>query len=201
MKGFSATFFWKEIRPSQKLQADINEFDRMREDDSRKNLRWLIDAIDRLLQRERMLEARVLQTKRIQSGAVLTNDSNVASVVAPAPEQGTGKGKGEERANTRAKRRLAKTGAPAQGVYLLPLACASTLLETGHVRRRTAPSSMSRVDSFERLSATAPAVVRVRPKVPVREATVRQAQEEGVRVKAQAKVRPTPRPRQRLTAR
>ena len=57
--------FWKEIRPSQKLQADINEFDRMREDDSRKNLRWLIDAIDRLLQRERVLEARVLQTKRI----------------------------------------------------------------------------------------------------------------------------------------
>ena len=44
-----------------------------------------------------MLEARALQTKRIQSGTVLTNDSNVASVAAPAPEKGKRKGTGKRK--------------------------------------------------------------------------------------------------------
>ena len=185
--------FLERVRPSKKLQADVNEFDRMREDDLRKNLRWLTDAIDRLLQRERILEARVLQTKRIQWGTFLTNDSNVASVAAHAPEQG------KARARTKAKRRVATTGAP--GVFLLLLAFASTLLEMGRVRKITALSSMSRLGSVERLSATAPVVVRRRLKAPTREVTVRQTQGAKVRVKAKVKERPMPRPRQRLTAR
>ena len=51
------------ICPSKKLQANINEFDRFREDDPRNNIRWLTDSIDRLGQRERMLNARAMQHK------------------------------------------------------------------------------------------------------------------------------------------
>ena len=63
--------FLERIRPSKKLASDIHEFDRMRDDDANKNPKWLTGSIDRLLQRERMLSARALQTKRIQSGASL----------------------------------------------------------------------------------------------------------------------------------
>ena len=75
------------IRPSKKLQADINEFVRFREYDPRKSIRWLTDSIDRLLQRERMLNARALQSNIIQSGVSLTGDT-VAWPVATAPEKG-----------------------------------------------------------------------------------------------------------------
>ena len=83
--------FLDRIRPSKKLQADINEFDRMREDDARnKNIRWLTDSIGRLLQRERMLNARALQTKRTQSEMSLTG-ATTALLAAPAPDKGKGK--------------------------------------------------------------------------------------------------------------
>ena len=88
--------FLERIRPSKKLASDIHEFDRMRDDDANKNLRWLTDSIDRLLQRERMLSARALRTKRIQSGASLTTDqSHGNSNAAPAHGKDKGKGKGK----------------------------------------------------------------------------------------------------------
>ncbi|MFM7987998.1 MAG: hypothetical protein ACKPKO_52660 [Candidatus Fonsibacter sp.] len=71
------------IRPSNQLQADIHEFDRMRDDDPRQTLRWLTGSIHRLLQRERMLSASALQTKRIQSGVSSTADDS-SHYVAPA---------------------------------------------------------------------------------------------------------------------
>ena len=81
------------IRPPKKLASDIHEFDSMRDDDVNQNLKWLADAIDRLLQRERMLSARALQTKRIQSGASLTTDqSNSKSNAAPAQDKEQRKG-------------------------------------------------------------------------------------------------------------
>ena len=87
--------FLERIRPSKKLASDIHEFDRMRDADANKNLKWLTDSIDRLLQRERMLSARALQTKRIQSGASLTTDqSHSNSNAAPAQSKDKGKGKG-----------------------------------------------------------------------------------------------------------
>ena len=79
MSADYAKSIWKRIKPSNKLQSDIHEFDRLAEDDPRKNRKWLTDSIDWLLQRERMLGARALQTKRIQSGASLTNATSVAS--------------------------------------------------------------------------------------------------------------------------
>ena len=86
--------FLERIRPSKKLASDVHEFDRMRDDDTYKNLKWLTDSIDRLLQRERMLSARTLQTKRIQSGASLTTEqSNANSNVAHAQDKDKGKGK------------------------------------------------------------------------------------------------------------
>ena len=88
------TFFLERIRPSKKLASDIHEFDRMRGDDPSNNLKWLTDSIDRLLQRERMLSARALQTKRIQTGASLTTEqSHANSDAAPAQDKGKGKGK------------------------------------------------------------------------------------------------------------
>ena len=87
--------FLERIRPSKKFASDIHEFDRMRDDDANKKLKWLTDSIDRLLQRERMLSARALQTKRIQSGASLTTDqSHSNSNAAPAQSKDKGKGKG-----------------------------------------------------------------------------------------------------------
>ena len=38
------------IIPSNKLQAEILEFDRMRDDDPRRNLRWILGDIDRFFQ-------------------------------------------------------------------------------------------------------------------------------------------------------
>ena len=67
--------FLTKIRNSKKLQPDIVEFDRMREDDSRRNLKWLSESIDRLLARDRMEWARKLQRKSLTSGAI---DSDAA---------------------------------------------------------------------------------------------------------------------------
>ena len=50
-----------KIRTSEKLQADIVEFDRMREDESRRTLKRLTENIDCLLARDRMDWARKLQ--------------------------------------------------------------------------------------------------------------------------------------------
>ena len=90
--------FLERIRPSKKLASDIHDFDRMRDDDANTKLKWLTDSIDRLLQRERMLSARALQTKRIQSGASLTTDqSHSNSNAAPAQSKDKGKGKGKHK--------------------------------------------------------------------------------------------------------
>ena len=96
--------FLERIRPSKKLASDIHEFDSMRDDDTNKNLKWLTDSIDRLLQRERMLSARALQTKRIQSGASLTTEqSNANSNAAPAQDKDKGKSKGKAKGKGRGK--------------------------------------------------------------------------------------------------
>ena len=63
--------FLERIWPSKKQQPDINECERMREDDSRNNIRWLTDSIDRLLQRERMLSARSFANQAYTIGGVI----------------------------------------------------------------------------------------------------------------------------------
>ena len=76
----------------------------MRDDDPNKNLKWLTDSIDRLLQRERMLSARALQTKRIQTGASLTTEqSNANSNAALAQDKGKGKGKAKGKGRGKGK--------------------------------------------------------------------------------------------------
>ena len=96
--------FLERIGPSKKLASAIHEFDRTRDGDTNKNLKWLTDSIDRLLQREQMLSARALQTKRIQSGASLTTEqSNANSNAAPAQDKDKGKGKGKAKGKGRGK--------------------------------------------------------------------------------------------------
>ena len=119
--------FLERIRPPQKLQLGMHEFDRMRDDDPQKNLRWLTDSTDRLLQRERMLNARALQTKRIQSGASLTTDNSASSSAAPAQDKDKGKGKGKgERQPTNPKE---------WAMYPLLLGFALTMRNSGSARR------------------------------------------------------------------
>ena len=95
--------FLERIRPSKKLQSDIHEFNRTRDDDPQKNLWWLTNSIDRLLQKGRMLNARALQTKPIQPGAPLTNDNSASSSAVPAQDKDKGKGEGKGRGKGKGK--------------------------------------------------------------------------------------------------
>ena len=72
---FCSGYLFVKVRNSKKLQPDIVEIYRMREDDSRRNLKWLTERIDRLLARDRMAWARKLQRKSLTSGAI---DSDAA---------------------------------------------------------------------------------------------------------------------------
>ena len=87
MNAFVCFIFLECIRPAKKLQSGSHAVDRMRDDDSQQNQTWLTDSVDRLLQGVRMLNARALQTKRIQSGALLTNDNSASSSAALAQDK------------------------------------------------------------------------------------------------------------------
>ncbi|MFM7980579.1 MAG: hypothetical protein ACKPKO_14800, partial [Candidatus Fonsibacter sp.] len=62
--------FLAKIRNSKRHQVDLQEFDRMREDEPRRTLKWMTESIDRLLSRDRMEWARKLQRKSHLSGAI-----------------------------------------------------------------------------------------------------------------------------------
>ncbi|MFM7989970.1 MAG: hypothetical protein ACKPKO_62715, partial [Candidatus Fonsibacter sp.] len=89
-----------KIRNSKRLQADITEFDKMREDDTRRNLKWLTESIDSLLARDRMEWARKLQRKLLTSGAI---DADSAPSM-PTTGKGKGKGKPKGKGKGRGKR-------------------------------------------------------------------------------------------------
>jgi hypothetical protein len=61
--------FLSKIRNSKKVQADIVEFDRMREDDSRQTLTCLPESIDLLLAKDKIEWTRNIQ-KSLTSGAI-----------------------------------------------------------------------------------------------------------------------------------
>ena len=56
--------FLSKIRHSKRLQADTVEFDRFREDDPNRNIKWLTDSIDRILPRDRMEIAKQVDYER-----------------------------------------------------------------------------------------------------------------------------------------
>ena len=56
--------FLDSIQPNKNLQADIHEFDTMSADDPRTHIRSLTDSNDRLLRRERLVNALLLHTKK-----------------------------------------------------------------------------------------------------------------------------------------
>ena len=87
-----------KICSSKKLQVDIVEFDRMREDDSRRNLKWLTAGIDRLLARDRMEWARKLQMKSLMSGAIDSDSAPQCSWT-----RKSGKGKRKKKVKAKAK--------------------------------------------------------------------------------------------------
>ena len=67
--------FLSKLRSSKKLQADLVEFDRMREEDDRRALQWLTESIERFLARRRMEWARKLQKKSLRNGAIDTDST------------------------------------------------------------------------------------------------------------------------------
>ena len=73
----------------------------MREDDSRRTLKWLTEGIDRLLARERMEWARQLQKKSLTSGAI---DADSAAGHSGKGTGGGKKGKGKAKARVKAGR-------------------------------------------------------------------------------------------------
>ena len=73
------------------------EFDRMREDDSRRIFKWLTEHIARLLARDRMEWARTLQRKSLASGAIDADSAPGQSGGGKGGGRGEGKGKGKGR--------------------------------------------------------------------------------------------------------
>ena len=94
--------FLSKIRSSKKLQADIAEFDRMREDDDRITLKCQRECMDRLLARDRMEWARTLHKKSLTSGAI---DADSAPGHSGKGKGGGKKGKGKGQAKGKGKRR------------------------------------------------------------------------------------------------
>ncbi|MFM7985956.1 MAG: hypothetical protein ACKPKO_42235, partial [Candidatus Fonsibacter sp.] len=86
--------FLANIRKSKRLAPDIVEFDRMREGDPKRTIKWLIDSIDRVLSRDRMEWARELRRKSLLNGA---SDADVAT-----PGKGFGK-KGKSKGKSKSK--------------------------------------------------------------------------------------------------
>jgi len=61
------TAFLERIRNSKQLLApDVHEFDRWELDDPRRTLKWLTDAVERVLSRQRMADARKVQKERMK---------------------------------------------------------------------------------------------------------------------------------------
>ncbi len=80
------------LRNLKKLPADIVEFDRMREYDDRRTLKWLTESIGRPLAMDRAEWARQLQRKSLTSGAIDVD------LVLGAPSKGKGgKGRGKNK--------------------------------------------------------------------------------------------------------
>ena len=96
--------FLTNIHTSKKLQPDIVEFDRMREDDDRRNLKCLTESIDRLFARERMDWARKLQRKSLTSGAVDADSTPGPSGGGKGGGKSKGKGNGRGKDKGRGKR-------------------------------------------------------------------------------------------------
>ena len=60
--------FLNIFRPSKKLAPDIHEFDRFRLDAPERTLRFLTDAVERVVSRERMETQRKKQSEQIARG-------------------------------------------------------------------------------------------------------------------------------------
>ena len=88
--------FLSKVRTSKQLQADIVEIDRMREDDSRRTLKWLAE-IHRPTISSGLEWARKLQMKSITSGAIDADSAPGQSDRGKGGGKGKGKGKGKGR--------------------------------------------------------------------------------------------------------
>ena len=97
--------FLSKVRALKKLPVDIVEFDRMREDDDRRTLKWLTEGTDRLLARERTEWARKLQKKSLTSGAIDADSvPGQPGAGKGGGKKGKGKGKGKGMGKGRGQR-------------------------------------------------------------------------------------------------
>ena len=122
--------FLAKIRNSKRLQADIQEFDIMREDDPRRTLKWMTESIDRLLSRDRMEWARQLQRKSRLSGTIDSEAAPSTFDKGKSKGKSKGKGKSKSKGKTQAKRdssRDPSTPPQAKGRLLQPTDAADHL--------------------------------------------------------------------------
>ena len=84
------------FRQSKKLEADLNEFERFEDDDPRRKLTYLTDALERIFSRDRTIENRKAQVAaHTKYGSASGDLSNSGGLAAPAKTNGKGKGKGK----------------------------------------------------------------------------------------------------------
>jgi len=86
--------FLSRIRPAKKLAADVYEFDRYRDDDPQRMLKWLTESVERVIARERMLKAREEQKRLLAKPGAALNDAAPGEAKGKGKGKGTGKGKG-----------------------------------------------------------------------------------------------------------
>ena len=86
--------FYDKISPSKELQIDLREFDRSADDDPRRTLKFLEDAVVRIIRKKLMVDARVRQKRRLLRGVGADTGITGTDKVAPgAVGKDGGKGK------------------------------------------------------------------------------------------------------------
>ena len=86
------------FRTSPKLAHDIQTFDRMRDDHPDKCLKFLTDAVERVVSFDRLEQNRLAKIKQLSGGlksAHVTSGDGANQRAAPSQEKGGGKGKGK----------------------------------------------------------------------------------------------------------
>ena len=92
--------FCNIFRPSKKLEADMNVFDRLDDDDPKRTLTFLTDALEKIFARDRTLQNRRDQiAAHAKFGGASGNLNTGGGFAAPAKgkDKGKGKGKGQDK--------------------------------------------------------------------------------------------------------
>ena len=92
--------FHQHFRHSKKLEQDINEFERFEDDNPKRRLTYLTDALERIIPRDRTIENRKAQVAaHTKYGSASGDLGSSGGTAAPAKGKGGGRGKGKGKDN------------------------------------------------------------------------------------------------------